>query len=133
MEPIRVVVPRYRVNWKIALIFDEAEHRPTYLGTTYDLTMIGTAMLMHHDVFTEHPVTVVLAIPPLHRDHRARVIEITARQAYSVYSGETSCFRLGLEFDSFKAGGLSILRNRLSSHRPLLAPQSYDRHFPRVG
>lgn len=130
MEPIRFVVARYRVNWKIALIFDEAEHRPTYHGRTYDLTLAGTGMLLHKDVYTDRPVTVLLAIPPLHRDGRQKVIEIKSRQAYSVYSGETFSFRMGLEFESFKAEGLSILKDRLSKHRPLLAPQSYVRLPP---
>jgi len=120
------IVQRYRVSWKIALIFDEAEDRPTYHGRTHDLTLVGTGMLIHHDVFTELPVAVLLAIPPLHRDRRQQVIEIRARQAYSVYSGETFCFRLGLEFDNFKGDGLRILQEGLSRHRPLIEMQSTD-------
>lgn len=117
---------RYRVSWKIALIFDEAEHRPTYHGRTHDLTRVGTGMLIHRDVFSELPVAVLLAIPPLHRDRRQQVIEIRARQIYSVYSGETFCFRLGLEFDHFKGDGLSVLQEGLSRHRPLIELQSTD-------
>ncbi len=119
-------VHRYRVSWKIALIFDEAEHRPTYHGRTHDLTQVGTGMLMHHDVFSELPVAVLLAIPPPHRDRRQQVIEIRARQVYSVYSGETLCFRLGLEFDHFKGDGLSILQEGLSRHRPLIEMHAVD-------
>ena len=120
------IVQRYRVSWKIALIFDEAEDRPTYHGRTRDLTLTGTGMLIHHDVFTEFPVSVLLAIPPLQRDRRQQVIEIKARQAYSVYSGETYCFRLGLEFDQFKGDGLQILKDGLSGHRPLIELRSAD-------
>lgn len=117
---------RYRVSWKIALIFDEAEHRPTYHGRTHDLTRVGTGMLIHHDVFSELPVAVLLAIPPPHRDRRQQVIEIRARQVYSVYSGETFCFRLGLEFDHFKGDGFRILQEGLSLHRPLIEMQTSD-------
>lgn len=42
------------------------------------------------------------------------------------WKGETFCFRLGLEFEYFKSGGLVILQDALSRHRPLLLPQSYD-------
>jgi hypothetical protein len=117
---------RYRVSWKIALIFDEAEDRPTYHGRTHDLTRVGTGMLVHYDVFSELPVTVLLAIPPPHRDRRQQVIEIKARQVYSVYSGETFCFRLGLEFDQFKGDGLRILEEGLSRHRPLIEIRTVD-------
>jgi len=120
------ILQRYRVSWKIALIFDETEHRPTYHGRTHDLTLVGTGMLIHRDVFTELPVAVLLAIPPAHRDRRQQVIEIRARQAYSVYSGETYCFRLGLEFDHFKGDGLEILKEGLSRHRPLIEMRSGD-------
>ena len=120
-------LPRYRVYWKIAVVFDERDHRPTYHGRTYDLTLEGTGMLHHKDVFTDFPVKILLAIPPFHRDRRPKVIEIKARQAYSVYSGETSCFRLGLEFASFKRDGLTILTDALSRHRALLGGQSTTR------
>lgn len=122
---------RYHVRWKIALVFDEVEHRPTYHGKTHDLTMVGTGMLTHTDVFTESPVVILLAVPPLHRDHRPKVIEIRARQIYSVYSGETFCFRLGLEFVYFKDDGLKILQEGLSHHHPIISLPSYD-PFPTV-
>lgn len=118
--------PRYHVRWKIALIFDEAEHRPTYHGRTHDLTQVGTGMLTHTDVFTEAPVVILLAVPALHRDHRPKVVEIKARQIYSVYSGETFCFRLGLEFDQFKGDGLQVLQEGLSHHHPIIALPTYD-------
>lgn len=122
---------RYHVRWKIALIFDETEHRPTYHGRTYDLTLVGTGMLTHTDVYTDLPVVVLLAIPGLHRNAKPRVIEISARQAYSVYSGETACFRLGLEFVHFKGDGFEILKEGLSHCHPIIELPSYD-PFPTV-
>ena len=109
---------RYHVRWKIALIFDEAEHRPTYHGRTFDLSLGGTAMHTGSNIFTSAPVVVLLAPPPLHKGHRQKVIEIRARQVYAVYSGASSCFRLGLEFVSFKGDGLQVLKNRLQHHVP---------------
>lgn len=118
---------RYHVRWKIALIFDEVEQKPTFHGRTHDLTLLGTGMLTHRDVFTDSPVVVLLAIPPLHRNGRQKVIEIRAKQVYSVYSGETFCFRLGLEFINFKGDGLKVLIEGLSHRVPLISLPVYDR------
>ncbi|MFA6311862.1 MAG: PilZ domain-containing protein [Sterolibacterium sp.] len=109
---------RYHVRWKIALIFDEHEHKPTYHGRTHDLSLSGTAMLTDVDIFTSAPVVILLAPPPLYKNHRQKIIEIQARQLYSVYSGATSCFRLGFEFTHFKSDGLKVLTDRLKHHRP---------------
>ncbi|MFA7268570.1 MAG: hypothetical protein WC073_04430 [Sterolibacterium sp.] len=122
---------RYHVRWRIALIYDEAEHKPTYHGRTYDLTRVGTGMLTHKDVFSESPVAVLLAIPGLHKNAKPQVIEIKARQIYSVYSGETYCFRLGLEFMHFKGDGLQILEEGLSHYHPIIELPDYD-PFPTI-
>ena len=124
-------VARYHVRWKIALIFDEEENKPTYHGRTHDLTLVGTGMLTHKDVFTGSPVVVLLAIPPLQRNCKPKVIEIKARQIYSVYSGETYCFRLGLEFVHFKNDGLEILKDGLSHYHPIIELPSFD-PFPTI-
>jgi hypothetical protein len=120
--------PRYHVRWKIALIFDGLENKPTYHGRTHDLTLAGTGMLASKNVYTESPVVVLLALPPQHRNRGQKVIEIQARQVYAVYSGDTFCFRLGLEFLGFKGDGLQILQERLSHHRPIIEVPSYQQH-----
>lgn len=122
---------RYKVRWKIAVIFRELEHQPTFHGKCHDLTLVGTGMLTDKDVFSESPLVVLLAIPPLHRSGHQKVIEINARQIYSVYSGETSCFRLGLEFREFKRDGFEILKEALSHRNAILQAPSYD-PFPTV-
>ena len=109
---------RYHVRWKIALIFDEVEHKPTYHGRTHDLSQVGTAMLTHSNIFTASPVVILIAPPPLHKGHRQKVIEIRARQVYAVYSGAASCFRLGFEFVDFKDDGLQVLKDRFKHHLP---------------
>lgn len=124
-------VARYHVRWKIALIFDEEEHKPTYHGRTHDLTLEGTGMLTHRDVMTESPVVVLLAIPPLQRNFKPKVVEIKARQIYSVYSGATYCFRLGLEFTHFKNDGLLILKEALSHYHPIIELPDYE-PFPTI-
>jgi hypothetical protein len=117
---------RYKVRWKIAAIYDELDHKPTFHGKTHDLTLVGTGMLTHTDVFSDSPVVILLAIPPLHRSGKQRIIEIAARQVYSVYSGETSCFRLGLEFLQFKGDGFEILKEGLSHRHATLRTSGYD-------
>lgn len=110
--------PRYMVRWRIALVFDDAEGKPTFHGWTYDLSMNGTAMLTDSNVFSAAPVTILLAPPPLKKGDRKKVIEIQARQVYAVYSGAVSCFRLGLNFTKFKADGQQILKEMLTQYRP---------------
>ena len=106
------------VAWKIALVFDEAVGKPIFQGRTFDLSLNGTAMLTHNNVFTNAPVTVLLAPPPLSKEGSREVIEIQARQVYSVYFGAKSCFRLGLNFIKFKGNGEKIFREMLTFYRP---------------
>lgn len=110
---------RYYVRWKIALIFDEDEQRPTYHGRTYDLSLSGTGMLTNTNVFTASPVVILLAPPPLYEGHRQKVIEIRARQVYCVYSGTFSCFHLGFQFTNFKGDSLKVIKERLEHHHPI--------------
>lgn len=110
---------RYSVNWKIALIFDKEEHKPTYHGRTHNLSLSGTGMLTGTNLYAESPVIILLAPPPLHVGHSQKVIEIQAKQQYVVYSGEAKCFRLGFAFLEFKNHGFNILRDRLEHHQPV--------------
>ena len=112
--------PRYMVDWKIALVFGEGTGKLTFRGRTFDLSMHGTAMLTHANVFSKSPVTILLAPPPLRRVDSNKVIEIQAQQAYSVYSGSLSCFRLGFKFIRFKGDGKHILEDMLSHYQPSL-------------
>lgn len=110
--------PRYMVSWKIAIVFDEKEETPTIQGKTYDLSMGGTAMLTHNNVFAKTPVTILLAPPPLRKGGGRKIIEIQANLVYSVYSGALSCFRLGLNFTKFKGDGKGILKEMLAYYQP---------------
>ena len=124
---------RYRVRWKLALVFEEIKHEPTYHGITHDLTLVGTGMLTNKDVFADSRIVILLAIPSPYRNGKQSVIEVEARQIYSVYSGETACFRLGLEFRQFKGDGLNILKEGLSHCNPLLKRSDYDPYSSTLG
>ena len=109
---------RYHVQWKVALVFDKQEHIQTFHGRTNDLSLTGTGMLTSVNVFSRAPLVLLLAPPPLQAGQRRTIIEIHARQVYAVYSGATSCFRLGFAFTGFKDDGLEVLKQMLSNHLP---------------
>lgn len=111
---------RYLVRWKMAVVFDGQEGRPTYHGRTHDLSLSGTGMLTDINLQkSKSPVIVLLAPPPLHRKERPKLIEIRARQLDVVYSGANRSFRLGFRFLEFKNDGIDYLRDRLRTQRPV--------------
>jgi len=116
---------RYHVRWRIALIFDQDEHKHPLQGRTIDLSLTGTAMHTDSDSFSDAPVILLLAPPPLLYGQRQKIIEINARQVYSVYSGASSCFRLGFQFINYKDDGLQVLQEMLQFSLPM-------RHVPRL-
>lgn len=116
---------RYFVRWKMAVVFEDQEHKPTYHGRTHDLSLAGTGMLISKNIQpTSAPVIVLLAPPPLHVKERARIIEIRSRQLDAVYSGETRSFRLGFAFLEFKNDGLELLTERLKHHKSVARMQA---------
>jgi hypothetical protein len=121
---------RYHVRWKIALIFDQQEQRHPLQGRTIDLSLTGTAMHTHSDTFTTAPVILLLAPPPLLFGQRQKIIEINARQVYSVYSGASSCFRLGFQFINYKDDGLQVLQEMLQYSLPM---RHVTRHYAELG
>lgn len=110
---------RYRVAWKVALVFEEDEHKPTYHGRTHDLSLSGTGMLTSVNLYTDAPVIMLIAPPPLHQSVRQKIIEVKARQQYVLYSGEAGAFRLGFAFLEFKKDGFEVLKERLKHHQPI--------------
>jgi len=108
---------RYLVRWKMAIVFEGQEGRPTYHGRTHDLSLAGTGMLTNVNLQKSNaPVIVLLAPPPMSRKERPKLIEIRSRQLDAVYSGENGCFRLGFAFLEFKNDGLDYLKERLRHH-----------------
>ena len=115
---------RYSVRWKIAIIFEDQERKPTYHGRTHDLSMVGTGMLTGVNLLpSSSPVIVLLAPPPLHTKDRPKIIEIKSRQLDAVYSGQTKCFRLRFAFLEFKNDGDHLLRERLAHHQSVARTQ----------
>lgn len=109
---------RYLMRWKMAIVFEGKEGRPTYHGRTHDLSLAGTGMLTNINLHKSNsPVIVLLAPPPLTRKERPKIIEIRSRQLDAVYSGANGCFRLGFAFLEFKNDGLDYFRERLRHYK----------------
>ena len=104
---------RYNMHFKVALVFSEADHRPTYHGITHDISIEGAAVLTDHSIYTEDQITVLLAIPPAHIGQKQKIIEMRAKIAYIVHSANQQQFRVGLHFEQFKGDARSFLDKTL--------------------
>jgi len=105
--------PRYPMRWKVAIVYDHVDARPTFHGVTNELSVSGMSLLTDHNIFTEEPVTLLLAIPPKHQGTRTKVVEIRARMVYTVHSSGHDKFRIGLQFKRFKDGGRALLETSM--------------------
>lgn len=110
---------RHYARWRIAIIFDETENRPTIHGHTHDVSLRGASIYTEHNVFSNTPVTVLLSPPLAHEGERQKVIEIRTQLIYSVYAGGNNSFRVGLDFIKFKNDGLRILKDKLDNQDSL--------------
>ena len=104
---------RYYFHWPVAIVFDSTEDQDTYHGVTHDLSLHGCSILTEHNVFSDHPVSILLAIPLEHPGGRRRVVEVKARMVYTVLSSGHQQFRCGIQFLSFKGKSRATLRNAI--------------------
>jgi len=88
------------------------------LAWTKTFAMGGAAMHTEHNLFSAHPVTALLAPPPLYRGERQTIIEIRCRPVYCVFSSVGQCFRIGLQFIKFAGNDRHVLEERLQHHIP---------------
>lgn len=105
--------PRYPMQWKVAIVFDEADRQPTFHGVTNEISQEGLSLLTDHNLFTEGPITLLLAIPPKNSAQRSKVVEIRARMIYTVHSAGHDRFRIGVHFERFKGNGRKLLETNL--------------------
>ena len=104
---------RYPFHWSVAIVFDGTEDRDTYHGVTHDLSSRGCSILMEHNVFSEHPVSVLLAIPIEQPGGRRRIVEVKAHMVYTVLSSGHQKFRCGIHFLNFKGKSKAVLKRAL--------------------
>jgi c-di-GMP-binding flagellar brake protein YcgR len=104
---------RFPLRLKLALVYHQhadSATRPTFHGVTHDVSLSGLSMVLDHNVFTQDEVTLLLAIPPEHHGGPRKIVEVTARMVYTVFSSEHDAFRIGLRFKAFKRNGKEQLK-----------------------
>lgn len=111
--------PRYRVRWRVAIVFDNRGENTTFHGRTHDLSISGASVYSDHNIFVEEPVKVLLAIPSYSSNQSDRIIEISCRMIYTVLSSSHHQFRTGLHFLHFKDDGKKILETNLAKRQEL--------------
>lgn len=104
---------RVPLKLKVAIVYhqhEDAATRPTYHGVTNDVSLSGVSVVVDHNVFNEGDVTLLLAIPPEHVGGAQKIVQVTAKMAYTVHSSEHDAFRIGLAFKVFKRKGKELLK-----------------------
>jgi len=101
------------MHWKVAIVYDHGDKRPTFHGVTCDISLTGVSILTEHNIFTEEQVTLLLALPPRHHGQPKKVIEIRSAMVYTVHSAGHDMFRIGLSFLHFRDDGRKLLETAL--------------------
>ncbi|MEW6164696.1 MAG: PilZ domain-containing protein [Pseudomonadota bacterium] len=118
--------PRYPLHWQVAVVYDHVEERTTFHGVTHEISVSGLSLLTDHNIFTEDPVTLLLAIPPLHHGQRKKIVEVRANMAYTVHAAGHDKFRIGLHFKRFKDDGRAFLERNLKERAVITTNADVD-------
>lgn len=107
---------RVPLKLNVAIVYhqhEDAATRPTYHGTTNDVSLSGLSVVVHSNVFNTSDVKVLLAIPPEHAGGQQKIVEATAKMIYTVYSSAHDAFRIGMNFRGFKGNGKELLKTAI--------------------
>ena len=89
---------------------------PTFHGITNEISLDGLSFYTDHNIYSEEPVTLLLAAPPMSQGTHKKLIEIRARMEYTVLAaGGVDRFRIGMRFQSFKRDGRRLLDSHLQN------------------
>ena len=105
--------PRYPLQWKVAVVFDDSDEQPTFHGITNEISLDGLSFYTDHNIYSVEAVTLLLAIPPMSQGARKKLIEIRGRMEYTVLAAGVDRFRIGVRFNSFKRDGKKLLASHL--------------------
>ncbi|MBI5919299.1 MAG: PilZ domain-containing protein [Nitrosomonadales bacterium] len=105
---------RFLVHWRAALVYKNDGTREVFQGRTYDISISGASLYSEHNIFVEGPITLLLAMQPLHPGQSETTVEIQCRMIYTVLSSHHHRFRIGLHFLHFKDDGKAKLQQALS-------------------
>jgi hypothetical protein len=100
---------RYPARWKVAVVFDKADGRPTLHTNTLDLSVGGAAIVAGDGDLTGLIVTLLLARPVRPGAEPSKVIKLRAQVVSSVHVPATSGYRHGLRFVPSKDDDLGVL------------------------
>lgn len=109
---------RHPFHWPVAIVFDSTDQQQTFHGITHELSLSGCSILTDHNVFSEHPVSILMSAPAENPGASRRVVEIKARMVYTVLSSSHNQFRCGIQFVTFKNNGRTTL-SRIIERRAL--------------
>ena len=118
--------PRYPMRWPVALVFDETDTRSTLQGAVHDISAEGASILTDINIFSVAPVTVLIAIPPLHAGQRKTIVEVRGRMRYTVHSSAHGRFRIGIHFETFVADGRAVLQRSLKERAMGLSAEMHS-------
>lgn len=107
---------RIPLKLNVAIVYHkhvDAATRPTFHGTTNDVSLSGISVVVRSNIFNDGDVKVLLAIPPEHTGGQQKIVEATARMVYTVYSSAHDAFRIGMNFQGFKGNGKELLKGAI--------------------
>lgn len=104
---------RFPFHWAVAIVFDSKEGKRTFHGTTHDVSTQGCAILTEHNVFSEYPVSILLALPAANPAGQKRVVQAKGRMIYTVHSSGHRKFRSGIQFIEFADNSKQLLQSAL--------------------
>ena len=107
---------RFPLRLQAAVIYHrhlDIETRPTFHGRTCDVSICGASVVIDRNVFHDDDVTVLLGVPAEQPGEGKRIIEVTAKMIYTVFSPAHDAFRIGMHFQEFKNKGKTLLQEIL--------------------
>lgn len=106
--------PRYRVDWRVAIVNEEGANRDIFYSRAYDVSLGGVSVLSDDNLFFDNAVVVLLCLPPLLPNGRVKIVEAHSRIVYTVLGASIQQFRLGIQFIKFKDDGQKVLHDHLA-------------------
>ncbi len=106
--------PRYRVDWRVAIVNEEGKNRDIFYSRAYDVSLGGVSVLSDDNLFFDNAVVVLLCLPPLLPNGKVKIVEAHSRIVYTVLGASIQQFRLGIQFIKFKGDGQKVLQDHLA-------------------
>ncbi|MGB4468539.1 MAG: PilZ domain-containing protein [Azovibrio sp.] len=116
--PENRVHKRFHFHWPVALVFDHFKDKAkntTYHGTTHELSLSGCSLLTDYNVYSNHPLTLLISLPAESPLGKRKVLEIRARMCYTLLACDIDRFRSGIEFMNFKGDARHQLQQAIES------------------